>query len=151
MGIYPDSMKILLDTNILFPRSRDPGLQKRLMAKLVAEGMTPVVNDHIVRELYRTIEEHNPDPEREQLLEVLEEVLALDVLEIKELGEYAPNLEAAARLVPIKDAPILATLMLPDMDLFITEDTTHFLHSKLLRGTPWRAKIRSLKEFLSRS
>jgi hypothetical protein len=109
-------MKILLDTSVY------PGLEEKLMGKLLAQGITPVVTDYIIEELRENIKEHYTERERAIALDLFLELLALGVLEIKTLEDYIDNLDEASRYVPDKDAPILSAVMLPDIDLFITKD-----------------------------
>jgi predicted nucleic acid-binding protein len=53
-------MKILLDTSVLLPGFRYPGLEEKLMGKLLAQGVTPVVTDYIIEELRETSRSTTP-------------------------------------------------------------------------------------------
>lgn len=112
--------------------------------------MTPVVTDFILEELREHIGEQYTDPQKAIALDLLLRILETGRLEVKEWDEYAPHLEEALVLTTEKDAPILAAVMLPDVDLFVTNDERHFLKNKKLLGTQWAAKIRSPIDFLRR-
>jgi predicted nucleic acid-binding protein len=142
-------MKILLDTSVLLPGFRYPGLEEKLMGKLLAQGITPVVTDYIIEELRENIKEHYTERERAIALDLFLELLALGVLEIKTLEDYIDNLDEASRYVPDKDAPILAAVMLPDINLFITKDEKHFIKNQKLQNTPWQKKIKHLSDYLA--
>lgn len=143
-------MKILLDTNVLLPALKHPQLRRKLIWKIIEEGMTPVVTDFILEELRENIGEQYTEPQKAVALDLLLLILETGRLEVKQWEEYAPYLEEALALIPEKDAPILAAVMLPDVDLFVTNDEKHFLKNQKLRGTPWAAKIRSPIDFLRR-
>lgn len=142
-------MKILLDTSVLLPGFRRPDLRRKLIWKIIEEGMVPVVTDHILEELRVNILEHYSDEEQHIALDLLLKILQTGKLEVRHWDEYASNLDEARSYVPEKDAPILAAAMLPDMDLFLTYDKKHFLENTKLSGTAWMAKIRNPQEFLS--
>lgn len=144
-------MKVLLDTSVLLPGFRHPGLEKKLIGKLLAEKITPVITDYIVEELRENITEHYTEREKAIALDLLLEILALGVLEVKVWEEYSDNIDEACRYVPEKDAPILAAIMLPDIDLFITKDEKHFTKNQKLRNTPWQAKIKHIDDYLAES
>lgn len=138
-------MKVLLDTNVLLhPR---PG--KELLLKLIEEGITPVIIDYILDEVYLNLEEQFSDPqERGRAFNTLRQIFQL-AGEVKEWHEYVQNLDRAFLLVHQKDAPVLATVMLSDIDFFLTLDRKHFLSNKRLKETGWMEKIKKPEDFLS--
>ncbi|MCS6903225.1 MAG: PIN domain-containing protein [Candidatus Bipolaricaulota bacterium] len=144
-------MKILLDTSVLLPGFRYPGLEKKLIGRLLAERITPVITDYIVEELGENIREHYTEQEKAIALDLLLELLKLGVLEVKVWEHYSENINEASQYVPEKDTPILAAIMLPDIDLFITKDEKHFTKNQKLRNTPWQAKIKHINEYLAES
>ena len=69
---------------------------------------------------------------------------------MKTVEEYGPYWEEARGLIREKDAPILAALMLPDIDYFVTRDKRDFLEkNKKLQETEWREKIKSPPEIIA--
>lgn len=141
-------MKILLDTSVLLPGFRYPDVRRKLIWKIIDEGMTPVLSDHILEELRVNIEEQYSDEEKRVALDLLLQILQISRVEVKSWEEYAPHLEEASKLTNEKDAPILAATMLEDIDYLITRDKKAFLENKKLWATPWQQKIYSPQDFL---
>lgn len=73
------------------------------------------------------------------------------MLEVKVWKDYSANMDEACRYVPEKDAPILAAIMLPDIDLFITKDEKHFTKNPKFQNTPWQDKIKHIEDYLTAS
>jgi len=143
-------MKILLDTSVLFPGFRHPDLRRKLIWKLLEKGVTPVLTDYILEELKANIEEGYSDEEARIALRLLLEILQTGQVEVKTVEEYGPYWEEARGLIREKDAPILAALMLPDIDYFVTRDKRDFLEkNKKLQETEWREKIKSPPEIIA--
>jgi len=142
-------MKILLDTSVLLPGFRYPELRRKLIWKIIEEGMIPVVTDYILEELRLNIEEDYSDEEKHIAPDLLFKIFQTGRVEVKTWEEYALHLEEAKGLVDEKDAPILAA-MLADIDYLVTRDKKAFLENKRLMGTPWQQKVYSPQEFLER-
>jgi predicted nucleic acid-binding protein len=140
-------MKILLDTNVLLHRE----LGEQLLIKLIEEGMIPVATDYILDEVSLNLEERFSNPQESRLaFNTLRQIFRLGG-EVKEWHEYAQNLAEASLLIHQKDAPVLATAMLPDIDFLLTLDRKHFLNNKRLKSTNWMEKIKKPEDFLSMS
>lgn len=143
-------MKIILDTSVLFPGFRYPDLRRKLIWKLLEKGVTPVFTDYILEELKVNIEEEYSDEEARIALNLLLEILQTGQVEVKTFEDYNPYLEEARGLIREKDAPILAALMLPDIDYLVTRDKRDFLEkNKKLQETEWREKIKNPQEIVT--
>ena len=141
-------MKILFDTSVLLPGFRYPELREKAIGRIIHAGALPVVTDYILDELRSNIQKKYTAEQKAVALDLLLQILSMGVLEIKTWAEYAPHLDEALKLVPEKDAPVLAAAMLPDIDLLLTNDKKHFLENQKLQETAWREKIKTAREFL---
>lgn len=139
-------MKFLFDTSSLLAGLRHPGLQEKAIGKVVLEGHTPVLTDYIFDELRAGIEAKYTQDQKAIALDILLQLLSFGVLEVKHWDEYAPHLEAAFELIAEKDAPILATLMLPDIDYLVVRDQKDFLGNQKLKEASWRKKMLTPQE-----
>jgi len=134
--LFPTSiMNILLDTSVFLPGFRHPNLPRKLFWKLVEEGFTPCLTDYIIEELRENIKEQFSTIQKEIALELLLSIVATGKLMVLTWDEYRHNIIEALGLVPEKDAPILACVMLEKMALFLTNDTKDFLKNKKLQQT----------------
>lgn len=141
-------MKILLDTSVLLPGFRYPDLRRKLIWRIIDEGMIPVLTDFILEELRLNIEEQYSDEEKRTALDLLLQILQTGRVEVKFWEQYTACFEEARKLINEKDAPILAAMMLEDIDYLITRDKKAFLENKKLKNTPWEQKIYSPQDFL---
>lgn len=143
-------MKILLDTSILFPGFRHPELRRKLIWKLLEQGATPVSTDYILEELRVNIARQFSNKQAQVALNLLLQIIQTGEIEVKTFTDYAEHLTEARGLIREKDAPILAAVMLPDIDYLVTRDKRDFLEkNQALRKTPWIEKIKSPAEILS--
>lgn len=143
-------MKVLIDTNIFIASMRFAGLKRKLLWKLLEDDVVIVVTDFILEELRENFAELYQAHEFEIALDLFLLFLGTGQIEVKTSEAYASHLEAATALIAEKDAPILAALMLPDIDYLITRDKADFLENEKLQKTPWIDKIKSPQEFLER-
>ncbi len=134
-------MKILFDTSALLPGFRYPDLREKALGHVIWAGHTPVVTDYILDELRENIHKRYSDAQKAVALDLLLQIMSMNVLEVKLWDEYASHLEEAFKWVPEKDAPVLATLMLPDIDYLVVRDEKDFLNNPKLEGTPWREQM----------
>ena len=109
-----------------------------------------VVTDFILEELRENFAELYRPHEFDIALDLFLQFLSTGQIEIKTREAYAPYLGAAIALIAEKDAPILAALMLSDIDYLITRDKVDFLENAKLKETPWITKIKSPQEFLQK-
>jgi predicted nucleic acid-binding protein len=142
-------MKVLVDTNIFVAGMKFVGVKRKLVWKLLEEGITVVLTDFILEELRRKFSEMYGPQETQAALDNFLQFLATGSLEVKTYEEYFPHLEKAEKLIREKDAPILAAVMLEDIDYLVTRDKRDFLENESLRETPWMAKIKDPQEMLS--
>lgn len=109
-------MKVLVDTNIFIVSMRFAGLKRKLVWKLLEEGVIIVLTDFIIAELRENLAEQYSPRESQAALDNFLQFLGTGSMEVKTYDDYAPHLEAAKALIAQKDAPILAATMLPDID-----------------------------------
>jgi len=141
-------MKALIDTNIFIASMRFAGLKRKLVWKLLEQGITIVLTDFIIDELRENFKENYKPEEWGIALDLLLQFMGTGRIEVKIWEEYAPNLEKARQLTNEKDAPILAATMLEDINYLITRDKKAFLENEKLKTTPWQHKIYSPQDFL---
>lgn len=142
-------MKVLVDTNIFVASMRFAGLKRKLIWKLLEEDITVVLTDFIIEELREKFTELYDAAEVRTTLDNFLHFLGTGRLEVKTYENYALHLAEAEGLIREKDAPILVTAMLPDIDYLVTRDKRDFLQNAKLRETPWMAKIKSPQELLA--
>jgi predicted nucleic acid-binding protein len=142
-------MKILVDTNIFIASMRFSGLKRKLVWKLMEEDVEIVLTDFILWELQDNFAELYTPYEAQSALNSFLQFLSTGKIEVKTLEDYQSNLKAAQALIVEKDAPILATLMLEDIDYLLTRDKKDFLRNLKLQKTPWIKKIKSPQELLA--
>jgi predicted nucleic acid-binding protein len=109
-------MKVLVDTNIFIASMRYAELKRKLVWKLLEEGVTIVMTDFILEELRENFTELYQPQEIQTALDLMLQFLGTGQIEVKTYDTYAPHLEQASTLIVEKDAPILAAVMLPDID-----------------------------------
>jgi len=112
----PRPSKVLVDTNIFVAGMRFVGLQRKLVWKLLEENISVVLTDFIIGELRKKFSELYRAEEAQAALDNFLQLLGTGNLEVKTYEDYASNLPEAEKLIREKDAPILAAVMLEDID-----------------------------------
>ncbi len=141
-------MKVLVDTNIFIASMRFAGLKRKLVWKLLEADAVVVLTDFIVEELRENFAEQYTPEESRAALDNFLQFLGTGRIEIKTYTAYAPYLEKATELIVKKDAPILAAVMLPDIDYLLTRDKRDFLKNPKLHESPLIGKIKNPQELL---
>lgn len=156
-------MKVLVDTNIFVAGMRFAGVKRKLVWKLLEENHSVVLTDFrrkeedprswrtyfILEELRKKFSEMYGPEETQAALDNFLQFLGTGSLEVKTYEEYSSHLAEAEKLIREKDAPILAAVMLEDIDYLVTRDKRDFLENERLRETPWIAKIKDPRELLA--
>ena len=106
----------MIDTNVFISMIFFPSAQTRLLAQRLAERHQIVICDYVVEELRMVVE--RKFPQKRRALEVFFMELPFDLVYTpKYLDETSyPEIRDA------RDAPILATAILEDVDVFLTGD-----------------------------
>ncbi|MFQ5853221.1 MAG: putative toxin-antitoxin system toxin component, PIN family [Candidatus Binatia bacterium] len=141
-------MKVLVDTNIFVASMRYAGIKRMLIWKLLEQDAVVVVTDFILEELRDKFAELYQPEEIQTALDNFLQFLGTGKIEVKTYQDYSSHLIEAQTLIREKDAPILATVMLPDIDYLVTRDKKDFLGNRKLQKTPWMEKIKSPQELL---
>ena len=109
-------MRVMLDTNIFISMIFFPSNQTRELARRLTEAHQIVVCDYVIEELRLVVERKFPAKrkflDRFFLFLLFELVYTPKLLDLEEFPEMRD----------IKDAPILATAIMEDIDVFLTGD-----------------------------
>ena len=142
-------MKILVDTNVFVASMKFAGVKRKVIWKILEKGYVLVLTDFIIEELKRKFTELYGPGEVQAALENLLTFLGSGLVEVKNLKEYARNIPVAKTLIREKDAPILATVMLDDIDYLVTRDKGDFLENEAVRESEWGGKILDIQGMLA--
>lgn len=109
-------MRVMLDTNIFISMIFFPSNQTRELARRLTEAHQIVVCDYVIEELRLVVERKFPAKRK---------FLDRFFLELPFELVYTPkllDLEEFPEMRDTKDAPILATVIMEDIDVFLTGD-----------------------------
>lgn len=109
-------MRVMLDTNIFISMIFFPSNQTRELARRLTEAHQIVVCDYVIEELRLVVERKFPAKRK---------FLDRFFLELPFELVYTPkllDLEEFPEMRDTKDAPILATAIMEDIDIFLTGD-----------------------------
>lgn len=109
-------MRVMLDTNIFISMIFFPSNQTRELARRLTEAHQIVVCDYVIEELRLVVERKFPTKRK---------FLDRFFLELPFELVYTPkllDLEEFPEMRDTKDAPILATAIMEDIDVFLTGD-----------------------------
>jgi predicted nucleic acid-binding protein len=113
--------RIFIDSSVFFSAANSAGGHSRDLFMMAARGeIMLVVSDLVLAETRENLEESAPD--FVPLLDLLLEVVPLELVR-----PTKSDVVAAARLVALKDAPILAAAKKAGVDLLVTLDKRHLL------------------------
>ncbi|MGH8057066.1 MAG: hypothetical protein ACREOH_07480 [Candidatus Entotheonellia bacterium] len=138
-----------MDTNVFIASMRYVGLRRKLIWKRLDEDGVVVVTDCMVEELRENFAELSQPEAAQTALDLLLQFLGTGQLAVKTSEHSAAFVAEASILIAAKDAPILATAMLPDIEYVVTRATRAFLNNPTLRATRWMGKIKSPQEPLT--
>lgn len=111
-------MRIFLDANILFSAAKSDGAVRELLRRVIEQGHVLCADGYVVGEAERNL--HRKGPETLHALESL-----LQTVEVVPFQPGEVSAEAA-RLLPVKDQPVLAAAIRLGCDALLTGDRTHF-------------------------
>lgn len=109
-------MRIMIDTNIFISMIFFPSNQTRELARRLTNGHQIIVCDYVIEELRLVVE--RKFPAKKKFLESFFLELPFELV-------YTPKvleLELFPEMRDAKDAPILATAMMENIDVFLTGD-----------------------------
>jgi len=122
-------MRVFLDANILFSAAKSDGAIRRLISLLIASRHECWADSFVITEAERNLEVKFPTA-----LPALADFL--DKIHIGGHQSANPPPEAARRILPEKDQPVLSAAIALKCDVLLTGDKTHFgsLYGKTFSG-----------------
>ena len=109
-------MRVMIDTNVFISMIFFPSAQTRLLAQRLADHHQIVICDYVVEELRLVVA--RKFPKKRRALEEFFMELPFDLVHTPQFPDNASWPE----IRDVKDAPILATAVLENVDIFLTGD-----------------------------
>lgn len=114
-------IKIFLDSSVLFSACYSSRGHSRDLILMALRGEINLVSsNYVIEETRRNLERFSPD-------QVLFLDFVLDNLQIEIIRPTKSQVVAAAKIVALKDAPIVAAAKRADVDYLVTLDKKHLL------------------------
>ena len=114
--------RVFLDASVLFSAAYSArGASREILRRSLRHEIDIVVSRHVVEEARRNLGHKAP-----QALDAFEELISLLSTEM-EADPSPSELQAAARYINLKDAPIIAAAVNADVDYLVTLDQKHFI------------------------
>lgn len=114
--------RIFIDSSVLFSAANSAkGHSRDLMVMGVNGEITIILSDYVLEETRRNLSELKQPP-----LDELEDILAYAGMEVVKVNKQA--VLAAAKLIVLKDAPIIAAAKIAKVDMLVSLDRKHILN-----------------------
>lgn len=114
--------RIFIDSSVLFSAAKSAkGHSRDLMVMGVNGEITIILSDYVLEETRRNLSELKQPP-----LDELEDILAYAGMEVVKVNQQA--VLAAAKLIVLKDAPIIAAAKIAKVDMLVSLDRKHILN-----------------------
>ncbi|MEK7500681.1 MAG: PIN domain-containing protein [Patescibacteria group bacterium] len=141
-------LKVFLDANVFFAATRSASGGSRFVIELAKRNrFQPVTVAHVLAEAERNIKKKLGDM---FLARHYENILSIR-LQVQSLAGVTEEMERRLlAVVPLKDVPVLAGVLISGSDVLITLDRKHFIKNKKLLMLDWPFSIMTPGDFLQK-